>query len=213
MDLYDDFQKAFAFYNKALFGGSLPPCIITLQRIKRVKGYYSNRRFVKSSLDGSNRSEIALNPDYFGVVSDIEVLSTLVHEMCHMKMDLIGKQCANGYHDRLWAKEMLRVGLIPTNNGKENGSQTGYYMTQLIDKDGFFQYATEKLINEGFKISYYDKSCLKEQSSFEKREKRKRKVVPKFKYSCGCSTVWGIGGLKLKCGLCGRDFEIVEKDK
>ena len=213
MDLYEDFQKAFAFYNKTLFGTTLPECIITLQRIKRVRGYYSNRRFVKSSLDGSNRSEIALNPDYFGLVSDTEVLATLVHEMCHMKMDLIGCQCANGYHDRQWAEEMMRVGLIPTNNGRLDGRKTGYYMTQLIKEGGFFQYATKKLLDEGFKISYYDKACLKEEVSADFVEIKTKRRTSKFKYGCGCSLVWGKRGLKLKCENCGNNFRLLEDRK
>ena len=43
---YAELQAAFDHYNRELFGGELPPCLITMQREKRTYGYFSSERFV-----------------------------------------------------------------------------------------------------------------------------------------------------------------------
>lgn len=79
---YAELQAAFDHYNRELFGGELPPCLITMQREKRTYGYFSSERFVHRH-DRSKTDEIAINPSYFAVVPLLEVLQTLVHEMVH----------------------------------------------------------------------------------------------------------------------------------
>ncbi|EAA4127232.1 sprT domain-containing protein, partial [Salmonella enterica subsp. enterica] len=43
---YEELQVAYDHFNEALFDGSLPPCLITLQREKKTYGYFSAERFV-----------------------------------------------------------------------------------------------------------------------------------------------------------------------
>ena len=83
MLLLDDFQNAFNFYNSQLFNNSLPNCVFTLTRKARTKGYFSPKRYVDNSKD--YKHEIAINPTYLVSTTDIQVLSTFVHELCHMK--------------------------------------------------------------------------------------------------------------------------------
>lgn len=64
---YAELQAAFDHYNRELFGGELPPCLITMQREKRTYGYFSSERFVHRH-DRSKTDEIAINPSYFAVV-------------------------------------------------------------------------------------------------------------------------------------------------
>lgn len=45
VETYSVLQKAFDFFNKELFDGALPNCLITLQREKSTMGYYSADRF------------------------------------------------------------------------------------------------------------------------------------------------------------------------
>ena len=70
---YAELQAAFDHYNRELFGGELPPCLITMQREKRTYGYFSSERFVHRH-DRSKTDEIAINPSYFAVVPLLEVL-------------------------------------------------------------------------------------------------------------------------------------------
>ena len=37
-EIYDELQTAYDYFNVELFGGELPPCLITLQREKRTYG-------------------------------------------------------------------------------------------------------------------------------------------------------------------------------
>lgn len=69
---YEELRRAFDFFNDKLFDGSLPPCLLTLQREKRTYGYFSAGRF--GTRRGDTTDEIALNPEYFAVVPVIETL-------------------------------------------------------------------------------------------------------------------------------------------
>lgn len=61
-ETYSAFQMAYEYFNKELFDGSLPECLITLQRKdKRVGGYFWSRRFAETE-SGERTDEIAINP-------------------------------------------------------------------------------------------------------------------------------------------------------
>jgi hypothetical protein len=95
---YDSFDQAFNYFNVELFGGELPPCLITLQRRAGSYGYYSAKRFETRDADGET-DEIALNPATFKGRTDQDILSVLVHEMVHHWQDHRGKPSRNGYHN------------------------------------------------------------------------------------------------------------------
>ena len=42
---YQGFQKAYDFFNRELFEGSLPQVLVTLQRHAKTRGYFSPERF------------------------------------------------------------------------------------------------------------------------------------------------------------------------
>jgi hypothetical protein len=46
-DTYDNLLMAFKFMNEHLFNGTLPICLITLQREKKTYGYFCGNRFQK----------------------------------------------------------------------------------------------------------------------------------------------------------------------
>lgn len=79
---YAELRLAYEHFNATLFGGQLPDCLLTLQREKRTYGYFSAARF--GNREGQTTDEIAMNPEYFAVIPLIEILQTLVHEMCHL---------------------------------------------------------------------------------------------------------------------------------
>src|SRR5574341_1533014 len=97
---YQILDEAFEHFDQALFGGMLPPCLITLNRkSKRNLGYYAPRR-IFSRLNGGEIDEISLNPDQFHSKTDKEILSTLAHEMVHLWQERFAEPPRDGYHDR-----------------------------------------------------------------------------------------------------------------
>ena len=79
---YASLDAAYKHFNRHLFGGLLPSCILTLQRHKGAFGYFVPERMAELD-DGEDQAvdEIALNPAAFEGRSPMDILSTLVHEM------------------------------------------------------------------------------------------------------------------------------------
>ena len=87
---YAELQQAYDVFNMQLFGGELPPCLITMQRRPRTYGYFSGNRW--SSGVGTIIDEIAMNPFHFAARSVAEVLATLAHEMVHLGVPVVLEQ-------------------------------------------------------------------------------------------------------------------------
>src|SRR5690606_23876967 len=62
-EMYDELVVAYDHFNRTLFEGQLPACLITLQRSKKSYGYFKRSRF--ASAEGEIADEIALNPTHF----------------------------------------------------------------------------------------------------------------------------------------------------
>jgi predicted SprT family Zn-dependent metalloprotease len=155
----EDLTQAYDFFNERLFGGRLEPCLITLQRQPNSFGYYARNRFLHR--DGASICEIAVNPSYFASRPVESTLSTLVHEMCHLKMDRIDKaEHKNGYHCAEWAKSMQAVGLMPTATGELGGAKTGYRVTHYIIADGPFSRHAKELLARGWQLKYVDRDAI-----------------------------------------------------
>lgn len=155
-ETYFELQRAYDFFNDRLFSGRLPYCLITLQREKHTRGYFSSRRFVGRK-DGAYTDEIAMNPSYFGIRSIVESLSTLVHEMTHLDQQHHGKPGRGRYHNKEWADLMIGIGLHPSNTGKPGGKMTGDQMTHYIIEGGAFDLACQELITQNFTLSWIDR--------------------------------------------------------
>ena len=61
---YGTLDKAFDYFNAHLFEGGLPDTIITMNRKKRVRGYFHHDKF-QNRASHEGLSEISLNPDEF----------------------------------------------------------------------------------------------------------------------------------------------------
>src|ERR1035438_485911 len=59
---YRAFQQAYDFFNAELFGGSLPPVLVTLQRHAKARGYFAPERFTGRTANAAAH-ELAMNPD------------------------------------------------------------------------------------------------------------------------------------------------------
>lgn len=186
------YQKAFAYFNETLFGGSLPECILNFSRKGKTRGFFASERWQKGE---SNTHEISLNPDVLDR-EPIETMSTLVHEMVHLWQFEYGNYSKNGYHNSEWAAKMESIGLMPSNTGEPGGSRTGSKMTHYIIYDGLFQKAFEAMPSK-FLIPW---------ASFAVKSQGPRK--DKIKYTCPkCnSNVWGKTDLSIVCGICKEIF-------
>jgi len=197
---YAGFDGAYAWLNHKLFGGELPPCLITLQRKARSHGYFANDRFGHRSDEEQRTDELALNPDTFLGRSDKDILSTLVHEMCHCWQQHFGKPSRTGYHNTQWAAKMIEVGLMPSDTGLEGGKQTGQRMTHYIVEGGAFEVAADELLAADFRLNW---------QSVAWGERTRPKGKNKVKYTCpACrQNAWAKPEASLVCGACEEDME------
>jgi hypothetical protein len=109
---YDSLLLAYKFMNEHLFANALPACLITLQRETHTFGYFCHKRFTYDKNVKQSTDEIALNPQYFRASGrdDRMVVSTLVHEMCHLWQHHFGKPGRARYHNKEWANKMRSPG-------------------------------------------------------------------------------------------------------
>lgn len=155
VELYPELQDAYDYFNQRLFAGVLRPCLITLQRGKNTKGYFSAARFVRH--DGQLTHEIAMNPAYFASESLKDLLSTLAHEQVHLWQQDYGSPGRRGYHNKEWGEMAKAVGLMPSATGEPGGATVGEHMDHYIIEDGPFDRAADVLIERGFRISWLDR--------------------------------------------------------
>ncbi|MBS0984641.1 SprT-like domain-containing protein [Gluconobacter cerinus] len=205
---YRELQTAYDHFNKDLFDGHLPACLITLQREKKTFGYFSSERF--EHRDKTITDEIALNPAFFGVRSIEESLSTLVHEMVHLWQAHFGKPGRGRYHNKEWAAKMVDLGLPPTSTGEPGGKMTGDQMTHMINPDGRFAASCERLIGKDYTLSWVDRFPPRAPNSGGDAEgeadgegdaepKNKSNRV-KFRCPICEAQAWGKPNLRLLCG-------------
>lgn len=95
-------------------------------------------------------SEIALNPDWLGQRSNLDILSTVVHEMCHLERLILDNNWTGSYHCTKWVAMMERVGLTPMAlvKGKPNGKKTGHHVTHVIVDGGPFDKTARQFLKQ-----------------------------------------------------------------
>lgn len=221
---YATLQTAYDEANDVLFGGELPHCmIILLKKSPRNFGHYAPKRY-QGVVDDNKETvldEIALNPAIVRL-NPMEVLQTLVHEMCHLWQHHFGKPSRGGYHNKEWGAKMDEVGLSPSNTGAPGGKRTGQQMADYVQPGGRFEkWANEFFAKYTIRWGASDHS-LKGTSlaamiaglgspgageTAESDEPEKPKPKSKIKYSCDCSNVWGKPGLVLTCRNCKKNLD------
>lgn len=197
--LYESFRTAYDFFNQRLWAGQLPPVIPTLNRKSPNNfGYFAPKRFSKKRGAGE-MDELCINPDQLLGRDDVDVLSTLVHEMCHVWQEHFGEPTRNGYHNREWGREMKRVGLFPSNTGAPGGRETGQQMTHYIIEGGQFDVLVKELIASGFVIEW---GSMRELRVKEQKNSKVKYTCP----DCG-QNAWAKSSAALVCGLCMKEME------
>jgi hypothetical protein len=225
-ETYRGWSDAYDFFNVTLFGGELPPCLITYQRSRKFYGYFAGDRFVDTDLRSSTAhivDEIAINPAFLREQLTEHALSVLAHEMAHLKRHrMIQPPPTPGYHDKQWAAIMVDIGLIPSTTGEPGGKTTGQKVRHYVIVGGRFSLAAQELLRRGFKIRYLDR----EQPSPDREQppapngdtetriggdnrralRRARSNASKTPFSCiDCKppeNFWGKPGSDWICGRC-----------
>ncbi|WP_262300132.1 SprT-like domain-containing protein [Microvirga sesbaniae] len=204
---YEALNRAYAFLNDRLFSGTLPACLITMQRKAKTYGYFAPQRF--GGRDSAEiTDEIALNPSHFKERSDRESLSTLAHEMAHLWQQHYGKPSRTAYHNKEWAAKMIEIGLHPSDTGQPGGKQTGQKVSHYIIDGGPYCRAYAELAAQGFPPLYV------ELWSDADARKAKKKAASKTKYTCPdcAANAWAKPGTKLICGDCETAMEAEESE-
>jgi predicted SprT family Zn-dependent metalloprotease len=170
-----------------------------MQRHKGAYGYFAGERFANVADPREVTDEIALNPAHFASRPAAEVLSTLVHEMCHLWQHHHGTPSRTSYHNREWAARMRAVGLIPTDTGLPGGKETGQKMGHLIEPGGRFERACATFLATAGAVLYHDRA-----GDDEAAKVRTKKTASKTKYTCpSCGlNAWAKPEAHLLCGDC-----------
>jgi hypothetical protein len=198
-ETYSALQAAYEHFNRELFGGALPECLITLARKeKRVYGYFWGQRFEEIG-GGQRTDEIAMNPRHFKRRSIEQVLSTLAHEMAHQWQEHAGAPSRKGYHNRQWAEKMESIGLMPSDTGEPGGRKTGQRVSHYIVPGGPFARVCAVLLSDGFRLAWGEIVAEAEDGGNGGKGKATR-----VKFTCpDCgANAWGKPGLNLICGDC-----------
>jgi len=201
---YGGLTAAYQHFNRELFSGTLPACLITMQRHKGAYGYFSGDRFASIGDPQDITDEIALNPAHFASRPTAGTLSTLAHEMCHLWQHHSGTPSRNGYHNKEWAATMRAIGLIPTDTGLAGGKETGQKVTHLVEPGGKFEKSCTAFLAKHSTVLYQDRAG--------EGETRKKKAASKTKYTCpDCqANAWAKPDTHLVCGDCDQPMEAEE---
>lgn len=201
---YKTLDDAYTYFNKKLFDNKLSECLITFQRHHNTLGYYHHEKF--SSRDGKGKiSELALNPDLFEDRTDMEILSTLCHEQCHVLQYMLGDAPRKGYHDKNFAQIMLEVGLQVSSTGEAGGKTTGQKMSHFIMDGGKFEITAGAFLLDGKKLFW---------NSIQETKDAKERKKTRWKYTCPkCLTnAWAKKDAHIDCGDCHKGMIVEEEN-
>lgn len=211
---YTGIEKAVDYFNDCLFDGALPDLLLTYQRKARSYGYYCPGRFVARDGSGNKVPELALNPSIFDKQTDLEILQTLVHELCHHWQHSFGKPSRHGYHNKEWAKQMESIGLMPSTTGEPGGKKVGNKMSDYVIAGGRFEEKAKSFLIKGFRFKFNSVNWQAANGGGNDAEEGEAKPRgSKIKYACPCGQkAWGKPGLDLICGKCKEAFEEQSKE-
>lgn len=203
IEQYTDLGQVYACFNKMLFDNKLPDCLITLNRKARSYGYYHHEKF-QNRKDKKLMSEISLNPDGFNERDDIDILSTLAHEMVHVQQFYFGNPPRRGYHDREFSSLMYDIGLQTSSTGTPEGKSTGQRMSHYIINGGKFEIVANAFLLKGSKLHW--NSRVEEKETKERNKTREKFCCPECHQQA-----WAKKTAKLACGNCLKEM-VIEND-
>ena len=219
---FSSLNHAYQYFNRELFGGRLPGCILNFSRKRNAHGFMAAGRWRKIGEQSHTTHEIALTHITLHREPKL-VFSTLVHEQVHLWQVEFGNPSRSGYHNQEWAEKMEEIGLMPSENGEPGGKKTGQHMTHYIIPGGQYEQAFDKMPQD-FLLPFtsLDGDLMKSlltgtplPKGSEQEPGKTGTALPyaptarhKTKYNCqGCkSNVWGKPNMNLICGYCNEKY-------
>jgi hypothetical protein len=204
LDVLTKLYEAYDFFNVELFDNALPLVWLGLADTHRqALGWYCPDQVVTREpgvLD--NLDEISLVMGAWASLSDITILSVLVHEMAHLEERVLHGYPKAGYHTKFWEARMTVLGLFPE---FINGSR--YKVDHEIAPAAGCNFAAkaQELLETGWKLNWQRLSGLLVTETGEISKLKHPKS--KHAYACQCGTVYGGMDLNLFCNICLENLE------
>lgn len=206
VEIVGELQQAFDHFNAALFQGKLEPVVFSNSRLKKAHGFFWAKQWNRRSELVGKVHEIGLDfarihNDFGGKKDgDKQVMGTLVHEMCHLLVEQMGKSPPKPYHCKYWVAAMNMVGLEPviiSSKGEISEKATGPNATHNIVEGSHFDKAADELLATGFKFSWFNVPLPDK----AKAPAKKKKAGAKAKHECPtcAGSMWGRPSAVLHC--------------
>ena len=206
----NELYRIFAILNAEQFGNALPEPVITIYKTKgNILGHFTVDKTWRDKNDVDNEEnsyyEINIDPRWFAKRTPVEVVETLLHEMCHYRNKIAGiKDCNGNNHNKKFKVLAESVGLVV-----EKGSNVGWGYTSLSD---YMRTYIEEVIRPDDKVFEYFRT-----GNADKEKKPKSKTM--FKSVCpDCGQIAkGKADISIRCGLIMAmeeefDMEIEDED-
>jgi len=203
------YYKAFDYFNKELFGGSLPRPYLVLSRNNNiVGGYFSPNQWADEK--GKKVHEIAINANLMHQ-EDLEVLFvTLIHEMVHLAQYVEGTAGRKAYHNQDFA-DKCKVRGLKTININEPDKEIGQSVTTELIPKGKAERAIINLPDDAI-FPWLATQVIEESGDGDGNgnggsgDGQQKKPGRRSKYTCVmCGlNAWAKPGASLKCGTCDK---------
>lgn len=210
----EELYRIFSILNHDKFNDILPEPVITIQKTKGLalghftldKVWRNKQNVEENDITMSNEDETAyyeinIDPRWFCNRSAVEIVETLIHEMCHYYNKLSDiKDCNGNIHNKKFKSLAESVGLIV-----KKGKSVGYGYTSLSDE--LKEYVKEIIKPNEQSFEYFRDSVIKGGTNKPKTKKL-------FKYTCpDCGQiVKGKKDIIVKCGLCNVEMEMEDTE-
>ena len=198
-------EGAFDVLNERLFGGELPRPVITVYQKPGTNGHFTPWKSWADSGSGERREEINLAADAMDRPV-IDIMATLVHEMCHLYCHVHGiadTSREGRYHNKRFAEVGRAHGLRITQDRVYGWTVTrpGPALIEL-DEEGCF----DGVRNDLARLSGFCASRTGGPAAASGGAPRKRKYL---RYSCPCcgATVRSSKPVRVSCDDCRCQME------
>ncbi len=134
LDLYAELRDLVDALNRALFTPVLPTAMLLVRGRRRPAGAEQPVCWGQwRQVPWGPYPALTLNTEALAQDSDAALLGALVHEMVHLWQAQPGHvRPLEGHHNREWARQMLLLGLMPSDTGVPGGRTTGRHMSQFL---------------------------------------------------------------------------------
>lgn len=205
--IVEKIERIFDILNKEYFESVLEKPIFTIEVTKNAYGHMSvGKRW--QEIEGvyeDGKRELNINPEYLNR-SLPEIVTTILHEMCHLHniMNDI-EDCKGYYHNKHYKKEAERVGLIVSKGTYGwNITKPSEETRALIKKHNIEEFKTVKATGNIFRpvTKKGEEETGEDESTGKPKKVRKKTSTRKYQCSnCG-NSVRATKDLKVICGEC-----------